>query len=279
MQQMNESAMAMTRPPRIAEADGPRSAISDWKVTRIQIAEDSRGRPIFWRPADGQMLIVGEPASGKTMTLQNAATQFTREHWAVHIATSSAAEYHEFEDWPNVCCVAATTREHTALIHHLFTLMRIRQTNRDEQYAPVVLIIDSLAEVMGALADADSASVDEIELLVGLGREVGMHIVAAAGMTVDSSGWSSDAPVSMWGLFLERLVLRSPHGGCRMNRSLLELQPSRRSYPKIHLNELTADRDESPTRHPSRRWFRIRAWINRLRRRSQQPSSKGDQHG
>lgn len=283
---MNQSAMALIQPPKIEEADGPRSAIADWEVTRIQIAEGKGGGPLFWRPAaDGPLLVVGRPASGKTMTLQNVATQFAREHWAVHVAARRAAEYHDFTYWPNVCCVATATREHAALIHHLFTLMRCRQNSGNRQCAPVVVIIDALPEVIGALAEADSAAVGELELLLGFGREVKIHVAAAADMTVVGSlVYPSGVPAPMAERFSERLVLNEAPTSARLaNRNLGELKPSRRSYPEIHLNELTTRRDGGAVApsQPSRWLLRILAWVDclRPRRRSQQRSPKGHQDG
>lgn len=276
--EVDQSAVALAQPPRIEEADGPHSAITDWKITRVQIAEDSCGRPVFWRPAaDGPLLVVGRAASGKTMTLQNVAVQFAREHWAVHIA-ARRAEYHDFKHWPNVCAVATSVREHAALIHHLFTLMRIRQISGDQQCAPVVLVVDSLPEVIGALAGADSAAVAEIEQLLRLGRTLRIHVAAAAETAVVDAGVAS-----LTEYFLDRLVLTDVLDSARLaGRNLGELLPSRRSYPEIDLNESTEDRADgevAPGKSLSRWRFWILAWANRLRRRSQQPSPKGHQHG
>ncbi len=281
---VDQIAVALAQPPRIEETDGSHSAIADWKITRVQIAEDSSGRPVFWRPAGGSLLlVVGRAASGKTMTLQNIATQLAREHWAVHIAARRAAEYQDFKHWPNVCGVATGTREHAALIHHLSTLMRIRQNSGDQRCAPVVLVIDSLPEVIGALAGADSPAVAEIEQLLRLGRALKIHVVAGADMTVVGALACTKAS-SMSHYFLDRLLLAEAPNSARLaDRNLGELRPSRSSYPEIDLNELTSHSDggEVAVSRSSRWRFLITSCINRLRllQRSEQGPPNGHRHG
>ncbi|WP_102145615.1 ATP-binding protein [Mycobacterium hubeiense] len=222
---------SLVQPPLHPEAADTAGAIADYDRLTVDLAADDDGEMQRWRPATVPALaIVGECGSGKTVTAQNAAAQFARAHWAVHIA-ACYDEYGQFADWPNVRAVAVRPTEQFGLVNYLADLLwqRLRVNAR---HAPAVLVVDSLCEVV---KNVDVAGLDE---LLRLGMRARIHVLATS---YDDRLVSAEIRDKLATLLLRRRDYGSmAHFEADKRRfaqrDLAVLRPARSSYGPVAVN-------------------------------------------
>lgn len=242
---------SLAQPPLYPEAADAPAAIAAFPQFTVVLAEDRAEHLHCWRPVDSPHLaVVGDYGCGKTVTVQNAAAQFARAHWAVHIAARFDHEYAQFRPWANVRCVATQPDKQIALIGHLARLLKQRLlAGPSRVHAPVVLLVDSLPEITEnfSLAHAysgapapDPAAAD-LHTLLRYGRQVRIHVLAAM-VPRDAASLSAEIQDN----FVEFPLSRRHHGAAlsayideerqfAAQRNLAVFRPTRASYEPLVL--------------------------------------------
>jgi hypothetical protein len=239
--------MSLVAPPVVPEACGVDAAVAAYPTLRVPLAEDVGGQVLSWNPSSvPHLLVSGAHDCGKTVTLQNLGAQLARAHWAVYIAACSEQAYHWCRDWPNVRCVATRTDDQVALIDCVSELLWQRKSSmRGGEFAPAVLLVDSVPELIDTAAAADQPERGQqvmrgISALLRLGRVFRIHVVIAGtrcGLTGQvlsgASLWGSDIALNA----VEFPLSLSPYrdGGFAGQRDVEVLRPARSSYPPADL--------------------------------------------
>lgn len=243
---------SLAQPPLHPEAVDAHAAIANYSRFTVALAEDNAGHMLCWRPVDcPHLAVVGDSGCGQTVTIQNAAVQFARAHWAVHIAARFDFEYAEFRSWANVRCVATKPDKQIALIGHLRHILQQRiRAGRTRVHAPAVLLIDNLYELTGNFSfahafagtpTADPAAAD-LRHLLQYGRQARIHVLAATLPRSQSAQLDSETREN----FVELPLSRRHHGPAlstyideerefTAHRNLAVLRPTRASYQPLVL--------------------------------------------
>ncbi len=138
------------------EIDSSVDLLATYDKVEIPYGIDEDGNEVVWRPAiDPNLMLIGVPGSGKTVTAHNLLVNVTRRGWPVWVLDGKYVEFLGYQDWPNVQVVATTIEQQVALVHRAHELMEFRYQKivtgeaSEADFEPVLVFLDEWAEFRG----------------------------------------------------------------------------------------------------------------------------------
>jgi len=132
--------------------------LASYDDVEIAYGVDEDDDVMVWRPAvDPNVMLVGAPGTGKTVTAHTFLVQATRQGWPVWVVDGKSIEFLGFQDWPNVQIVATSIEEQVAVIHRAWEVMEHRYDlitsgrARESDFEPLLLFLDEWADFRGNL--------------------------------------------------------------------------------------------------------------------------------
>ncbi|SEB32906.1 FtsK/SpoIIIE domain-containing protein [Rhodococcus koreensis] len=142
------------------DLDPDADLLASYDSVEIPYGIDEDGNEVVWRPAiDPNMMLIGPPGSGKTVTAHNLLVNFSRRGWPIWVLDGKYVEFLGFQDWPNVQVVATTIEQQVALVHRARDLMEFRYQKivtgeaTETDFEPVLVFLDEWAEFRGNVED------------------------------------------------------------------------------------------------------------------------------
>lgn len=130
----------------------------NYDAVRIPYGIDEDGNVMSWRPAvDPNVMLVGAPGTGKTVTAHTLLTEIAYRAWIVWVADGKGVEFLGYQDWPNVQIVASRIEHQVAVIHRAWQVMEERYdaivsgNAKETDFEPLVLFVDEFADIRGNL--------------------------------------------------------------------------------------------------------------------------------
>jgi hypothetical protein len=124
----------------------------------IPFGVDEDGNEMVWRPAhDPNVMLVGAPGTGKTVTAHTILVAVARYGWLVWVVDGKSIEFLGFRGWPNVQIVATNIEEQVAVIHRAWEVMEHRYAlitsgrAKESDFEPLVVFLDEYADFRGNL--------------------------------------------------------------------------------------------------------------------------------
>ena len=119
----------------------------------IPYGVDEDGDVMVWRPAvDPNLMLVGSPGTGKTVTAHTLLTQVTGYGWPVWVVDGKSIEFLGFQSWPNVQIVGTSIEQQVAIIHRAWEVMERRYElittgqARESDFEPLLVFLDEWAD-------------------------------------------------------------------------------------------------------------------------------------
>ena len=140
----------------VREIDARVDLLSSYDDVEIPFGVDEDGNEVVWRPAiDPNLMLIGRPGTGKTVTAHNLLVSASRYGWPVWVLDGKYIEFLGYQDWPNVQVVATTIEQQVAMLHRAHELMEFRYQKittgeaEETDFEPVLLFLDEWAEFRG----------------------------------------------------------------------------------------------------------------------------------
>ena len=190
----------------------------------IDLGPVDAGEHVIWNPREGNLLIVGEPDSGKSAlqrTVIDTAVSAGWQAWALGLP----GELETVQDHPAAQILTADVADQLERIrtaqelmdqrYHLIEIASLAE-ERPETFQPIVLVIDDYGYLRQRWADLSAAGEQEAELaermllnLHRLGRSAGIHLSVSCRGIAHELGQrmvegATVVPTSMWRSPLEK---------------------------------------------------------------------------
>lgn len=140
----------------VCPVDEDQDVLSSYDEVEIPYGVDENGEEMVWRPAiDPNMLLVGAPGTGKTVTAHGILVGFARRGWPVWVLDGKMIEFLGFRDWPNVQVVATGIEEQVAMLYRAHEVMDTRYKlvtagqASETDFEPLAVILDEWADFRG----------------------------------------------------------------------------------------------------------------------------------
>ena len=140
----------------VREVDARVDLLATYDDVEIPFGVDEDGDEVVWRPAiDPNLMLIGRPGTGKTVTAHNLLVSASRYGWPVWVLDGKYIEFLGYQDWPNVQVVATTIEQQVAMLHRAHELMEFRYQKittgeaEETDFEPVLLFLDEWAEFRG----------------------------------------------------------------------------------------------------------------------------------
>ena len=142
----------------VLAVDPARDLLGVYDELEIPYGVDEDGAVMVWRPAhDPNLMLVGAPGTGKTVTAHTLLVEATRFGWPVWVVDGKSIEFLGFQDWPNVQVVATSIEQQVAVIHRAWEVMEHRYElitsgrARESDFEPLLVFLDEFADFRGNL--------------------------------------------------------------------------------------------------------------------------------
>lgn len=142
----------------VLDVDPARNLLGAYDELEIPYGVDEDGAVMLWRPAhDPNLMLVGAPGTGKTVTAHTLLVLATRFGWPVWVVDGKSIEFLGFQDWPNVQVVATSIEQQVAVIHRAWEVMEHRYElitsgrARESDFEPLLVFLDEFADFRGNL--------------------------------------------------------------------------------------------------------------------------------
>ena len=140
----------------VVDVDVEENLLATYDKVEIPYGIDEDGNEVFWRPAiDPNLMLIGTPGTGKTVTAHNLLVSFARHGWPIWVLDGKYVEFLGYQDWPNVQVVATTIEQQVAMVHRAHELMEFRYQSivsgeaTEADFEPVLVFLDEWAEFRG----------------------------------------------------------------------------------------------------------------------------------
>lgn len=136
-------------PHPVVPVDEGVDVLAAYDQVSIPYAVDEDGATMCWRPAiDPNLMVVGSPGTGKTVTMHGLLVEVSRRGWPVWVLDGKAIEFLGFRDWPNVQVVGTSIEEQIALVHAAHDRMETRYAAivageaSEADFEPLLVVVD-----------------------------------------------------------------------------------------------------------------------------------------
>lgn len=142
----------------LVKVDPTKDLLASYDDVTLNYGVDEDGNVMTWRPAvDPNVMLVGAPGSGKTVTDHTLLVQAAQHGWPIWVVDGKSVEFLGFQDWPNVQIVATRIEEQVAVITRAWEVMEHRYTlitsgrARESDFEPLLVFLDEWADFRGNL--------------------------------------------------------------------------------------------------------------------------------